>query len=338
MAEKLYILMQSSDFYAPSCGVALLSLFQNNVDIEEIMVYLISDNMGDENRLKIEKLAEDYKRKIIIFDGKKIDDVLTQRGLRTYHGTYTAYYKLFASMFIQENIGRLIYLDSDFIAIGSLKQLLEIDMQNCTLAMAIDCTSEVYKKIIKCKEKYYYNSGVVVFNWSKWKEGKYEEAILKHLAEIRNDYSLVDQDLLNLVVGNQIACLDLRYNFHIDCLNFPSASLMKRTFGIKNYYTEEQFRKSTGNPIIYHFCASAAVSRPWYIGSENPLNNMWNSYLLKSPWNNYKRCPENISVLHKIQRVLYKRLPSKIFAFLNRSCTNVIIIIREIKYQIFAKR
>lgn len=115
MKNRLNILCQSSDFYSPFCGVMLESLFYNNVDIEIIKVYLISDNITEVNLIKFEKLSQKYHREIQIIDGKEICKKLEQYNIKKYHNAYTVYFKLFALDYILDDINQLLYLDSDML-------------------------------------------------------------------------------------------------------------------------------------------------------------------------------------------------------------------------------
>lgn len=52
------------DNYAQHAGLSILSLFDNNKEADEINVYVIDYNIGDENHGKLEKVAAMYQRRI----------------------------------------------------------------------------------------------------------------------------------------------------------------------------------------------------------------------------------------------------------------------------------
>lgn len=320
MNNSLNILMQSSDFYCPFAGVAMESLFENNTDIESLTVYLISDNISDKNLEKINLLSQRFGRKIVIIDGNKISSMLSERDCPKYNNSYATYYKLLVAQFINDNIDRLLYLDSDLIIDGSLKELICLDMQESVLAMAIDVVSENHKRNINCSERNYFNAGVILFDFVKWKSEGYADKILDHFANIHADYPLVDQDILNIIMKGKICCMELKYNFNADFYLYKNYNMVKKVYGVELYYSEEDFYKALNEPVVYH-CMATVTSRPWYSGSKHSMVEKWDRYLLRSPWKDFKKPVDNRSFVFKVQGALYFILPRRAFAFINRNVT-----------------
>ena len=52
------ILYTCDNNYVWLMGISMTSLFDNNKDMKEITVYLIGDNISDENREKLTEIAE----------------------------------------------------------------------------------------------------------------------------------------------------------------------------------------------------------------------------------------------------------------------------------------
>lgn len=330
--SELNILMQCSNYYAPFCGVTLQSLLQNNKEIGCINIFLISDKIDNGNLSKFYSLAQKFERNISIIDGSKIEAMLVASGVKKYHHSYTTYYKLFTSRFIQEDFEKILYLDSDIIINKSLKELMEVDISKHTLAMTLDWMNETYKKKLRFTGKYY-NGGVILFNLRKWRAEKWEEQVLNYLRYTQNNYLYADQDLLNIVLNGKIARLDMKWNINTDFLNIKQFDAIKSIYGIRDYYSEEEFEEAISNPVIFHCCAGATVSRPWFLHSRHPLESLWNAYLLESPWKAYIKENEKTSLLHKIQHVLYSFLPQRTFAMVNRVCTNGILYLRQLKWR-----
>lgn len=321
MEEKLNILMQSSEYYAPFAGVMLTSLLKNSGDIVINSIYLATADMSEKNRQRFLDLAEKYKTTIRFLNTTKIDDYLKTKKIQKYHGSYAAYYKIFAINFIEEDIERLIYLDSDTIVDGSLKNLIEFDLEDKVVAMALDVVSESYKNTIGFNGGFYYNTGVMLFDCKKWKIEGWEEKILDHMLRKRCNYPIADQDIINIVIQKKIKKLSLQFNFNLDIILFKEIDLVKKVYGINNYYSKEEFDKAVLQPIIYHYFSSVASSRPWFQECTHPLRDKWDFYLNQSPWSDFKKENENCDIFHKIQRLLYKFLPAYLFAFINRHST-----------------
>lgn len=146
----LNVLMASSDYHCPFAGVSLQSSFENNTDIEELNVYIISDNILKTNLDKLHSLFENFKREIFIIDGNKLSSKLKKLGCPKNRNAYVTYYKLFFLDFIPENVERLLYLDSDILVEGSLRPLIDIDLKDNIIGMCIDIASKIYKEKWVC--------------------------------------------------------------------------------------------------------------------------------------------------------------------------------------------
>ena len=49
-------------------GISTISLFENNKGIEELKVYLLGENISDENREELKKIGEEYGRDVEVID------------------------------------------------------------------------------------------------------------------------------------------------------------------------------------------------------------------------------------------------------------------------------
>ena len=61
----LNVLYLTDNNYAPFAGVSVTSLFINNKNIDNIVVYIIDDNISGDNKEKFNLLARKYNREII---------------------------------------------------------------------------------------------------------------------------------------------------------------------------------------------------------------------------------------------------------------------------------
>ena len=54
------IVYSSSDSYAPIAGVSIMSLLHNNTDADEINIYMIDNNISDENKKRFENMVDNH--------------------------------------------------------------------------------------------------------------------------------------------------------------------------------------------------------------------------------------------------------------------------------------
>lgn len=151
---------------------------------------------------------------------KSIDfEYLEEARIYNMHLSKAAYFRLFISNVLLE-YAKCIYLDCDLIVHGNLKELYEIELEDCYLAGVKDChiiadtpREREHQRIlgIPSREKYI-NSGVMIMNLSKMRQDKIELCFMEQLKR-ENWYE--DQDVLNVCCYPYIKILPLKYNlFH----------------------------------------------------------------------------------------------------------------------------
>lgn len=131
------IVYTASDLYAPMLGVSLTSLLENNMDVEKLTIYIFEDGISSVNCAKLEATAKKYKREIKFVGKHQIEKALYSYcdkiggigQLNTYafssKDSYVTYYKLLLADFLPKSIEQALYLGSDTLVLGSLKDLFK---------------------------------------------------------------------------------------------------------------------------------------------------------------------------------------------------------------------
>ena len=332
MDQHLNILVQSSDFYAPFAGVMLTSLFENNQDITQITIYLMTFNMSDKNRSRFQILAEQYHRELKFIDTKEIDSFLEKHHVSRHRGAYTTYYKIFALSAIKDDIDRLIYLDSDMVVTGSLSELMNYDLSNNPLGMCIDVLTSKYKRLLKLDSLLYYNAGMIIFDVKKWIECRGMDRIIEHISTVHSVYPHVDQDLLNIVCLDSIATIPQKYNCYPVIYLYRDYNLLKKSCGLVNYYSEAEVISARQEPAILHAIEVFGI-RPWHDGV-HPYKEVWRKYLSISPWNDFTFLQCKVSVFSRMQGLLFKIMPKKFFAIVNSNCIYILLFWKSKKCEL----
>lgn len=316
----LNILYQSNDNYAPITGVSMTSLFENNKSIKEINIYLLNDNISNENILKFKNTCKKYNRNLILLDTDNILHKLRDElHVSPFKGTYTTYFKLMTINNLKLPTDRILQLDGDTIINGSLEELCDMNLDDCILAATYDCTMNGYKTLINIPlTDKYYNGGVLLINQKKWVEKNCEEQIVDHLKNIRNWYYTVDQDILNVLFRKQFKYLDLKYNFNSGFYIYGIKESLKM-YDLKDEYydTIKTIKKAYKNPTIYH-CMGAMTGRPWEENSIHPQNAIYRKYMTISEWKDTPLKVVNRSRIFKIQKFLYLHLPRNLYIYFHK--------------------
>ena len=305
------ILYQCNDKYAPYCGVSITSLFENNKEAKSICVFILEDEIKDENKEKFNSLAKKYGREIHFISTERLIQKMKDLGIAPYRGSYTANFKMFINEYIPDDVDRLLYIDSDTIVDGGLTDLFSVDMGGKPIGMCMDSLVGEYKKCIGMENvEKYYNSGVLFFDVKEWKNQKCSENIVEHTKTVRAHYPAPDQDLINLTVREDIVQLPIKYNMEPAVYMFDLKNYLK-TFN-HPYYSVEDIEEAKKNVVIYHFFRVMGEF-PWHKNNLHPFNELFDKYLSISPWSGYEKNESGISFVFKIEKLLYKFLPEQIF-------------------------
>jgi len=313
--STLNVLYACDNNYAPYAGVSMFSLFENNRDIENITVYIMLENISDENLARLQRTADAFGRKLVVIKDeaiRKIDDFLKSNGMKMYRGSYTTYYRMFFDLVIPEDVTRLLYIDSDSVIPGSLKPLLELEMGENALAMTLESLGTAHRlnpdgtyATSRC------NAGVALFDVKNWKKVNGNQMILDYTKNVRARYPSPNQDLQNIIFAGLIKILPPEYNFQPHHRVYSDKTYFG-TYPRKDYYTEAELDHARQHPVILHTYRYLG-DFPWHLNNYHPDTPIFDSYLRRSEWRDYVKKPANRGLAFKIEKILYRLLPRWMF-------------------------
>ena len=148
------VIFASDNNYARHVGVAITSLYECNKTVEVLRVFLINDNISEENVKNLDDIAKKYGREIsyIPFDEYKPMLQLNNK----WELPISAYARLFVAQMVPEDIERILYMDCDVVINDSLEELFNIDMQGKTIAGVEDVASCIFQSETDSPEPYRY--------------------------------------------------------------------------------------------------------------------------------------------------------------------------------------
>lgn len=316
----LDVLYQSDNNYAVVTGVSIVSLLENNKDIDELTIHLIDGGITKGNLQKIKKLVESYDRVLHVIDGKEIEQQLIESKCRPYKGSYVTYYKLLAFKSIKTKTDTVLMLDGDILVMQSLSELCEFDLTGYVMSEIVDPYMPAYltQKIGIPKEQPYFNAGVMLINQIEWRRQKCEEKIISHWKMQKSDYLFADQDVTNVLFGKRIKELHLKYNFYSK--NFTLTPYERVLMNIKPDMLEDIRRKG---PVCIHCIDESWRMRPWFVGNTHSMSKEWDFYLQKSPWSGWNKLTAKTNKFHAIDKLLYKVMPRYFYAITLRVVSGV---------------
>ncbi len=262
MNEKLNVVFTSDENYMSYFGVACASLIENNKDILGD-IFLIH-NMQDDEILN--KYVNFFKEKYgvdlqtLYFDGKNFEEYK----ISDYY-SIVVYFRLLLAEILPKDIKKVLYLDSDMVIDGSLKELLELDFSEDTYLYAVDEVNAGTKnacELLKTQgfeiEKYF-NAGMTYISLEKIKQKDKTKTLLQNAIKYNKQVRFQDQDILNIT-------------FRHDKQEWKTLDYTYNTYGIQNLYKKQT---NFTYPKIIHY---TSYSKPWYFYDKHPLRNAYWKY------------------------------------------------------------
>lgn len=273
----------ATDSYTSILGVSMLSLLVNAKDLKELDIYLLSDDLKNENKDVLLELADEYNRAIHfidIFDYKQAFDF--DFDTSGFHSIVLA--RLLLTQYLPDDLRTILYLDCDTIVNGSLTELESREFENKEYAFA--AVPELYMP--QKQKKYlgldtndiYFNCGVLLINLDFWRKQNLQQVFIEYYSEMQGKLMYNDQDILNHCCKGKILPLSHKYNLPPVLYYFPR-------YFIKNYQPAyycknmQEYKYILKNPVIIHYLGE---ERPWVHGNFSPYRKIYDYYKSISIW------------------------------------------------------
>ena len=279
------ILYSSSDSYAFLTGISILSLLENNKDVNEIHIFIMDNGISGTNKQKLIETASEFNREISFIPMPNIKK-LTGHDIETGRWNISTFGRLFMASALPESVHTVLNIDCDTIILGSLKEVFDTDMTGKVFGGISECMNWRYRRNIGIgNNEYYFNAGIVYLNLDEVRKYSYEKRFVDCIVKYGNSLAYLDQDVLNGVVEqNKKVILPLKYDvlsiyYYAD---YKDLTIIRRS---KDFYNEKEYIDAVKNPTIVHFTTCFLDGlRPWIVGNKHPYKNRFLEYKAKSLW------------------------------------------------------
>lgn len=280
----MHIVYSSDDNFAEIMGVSIVSLLDNNKDMEEIIIYVLDNGISEKNIDRVETVFKTYKRPAPMWiPATNINDVLGIE-VKQDRGSISQFARLFVSRVLPKDLDRILYLDCDIIIDKPLDELWNMDLQGKIIAALLDPFSPLYRKNLGLeKNDILFNSGVMLIDFKKWKAEHIEDKLLELIKKYNGLIPQGDQGALGTVLSKETALLNPKFNAVTLFYDFTYLNMLiyrKPPY----YYSKEEIIEVRENPTIIHFTTSFLSRRAWVEGSYHPYTKRWIDYKEMSPW------------------------------------------------------
>lgn len=303
-----HIVYTSDDRFAEILGVSLVSLFENNKDMEEINVYILDSGITEDNKHKLISVCKSYKRNGVFIPATDISKKMSMH-ITIDRGSLSQYARLFVSSDLTEDLSRVLYFDCDIVVRKSIRELWNLDLHDKTIGALMDAFSKYYRVNIDLEENdIMFNSGVMLIDLNKWKEQKVEERLLNFIKAKNGVIQQGDQGALNHVLSHDTYCFEPRFNSVTIFHDFSYKKMLNYRKPPK-FYEEKSIKEAVENPTIVHFTTSFLSKRAWMKGCEHKYVGEWLKYKEMSPWKDTELWDDNRPQWKQRCIKIYKKLP-----------------------------
>jgi lipopolysaccharide biosynthesis glycosyltransferase len=249
-------------------GAAIASVLRANSG-HDFQIFVCSERRDREAEEKLSATVSRFGNASIAF----LEFNLSKHGhLRVdRYLSIAAYMRLFVAEFLDPQVEKILYLDSDLVVSGDIGELWQTDLHGAFLA-AVPEPYLVTSHWGFGPADTYFNSGVLLIDVAQWRSENLLPAFLKFAEEHAADLNCHDQDVLNHVCRGKVEFLDYRWNFQSRFAFFPA-----ELFGM----SPKTFREVRRMPKIVHFTTKY---KPWIYEYEPHYKRLYTEALSLTPW------------------------------------------------------
>lgn len=308
--NNMNVMYLCDDNYAMMAGVSIYSLLDNNSDVDEINIFLITDNISEDNHKKLQAVVDTYNRKIFFISKPDIRSLLGCN-VETHWWIDNVFSRVFLGEVLKDFqfVHRLIYIDCDTLVVGSIKDLWQLELHGNIGAGVCEAMGNLHKKAIGLSNNdNYFNAGVFLIDIDKWRLNDKDSAVKDFVKCVKGRLEYADESILNGILSKELVQLSPKYNLTSLAFYFTTDELIQYRKSCINYAEEERL-DALKDARIVHFTSTYLDVRPWVEGCQHPYADRWLRYKEMSLWADESCMRDNRSAKKRLARKMILLLP-----------------------------
>ena len=265
-ANNVAIAVAANDYFIPYCATFLKSMAEHSNSDKNYDILLLSQDVSDINVKNVKKMLSAWKNiSLRVLDPSVLIDQYTFH--IEGHFSKETYYRLVLPELLP-NYDKVLYLDSDMIAMDDVSKIYDENIDGYLLAACHDAdTAGLYNgyrkdkkdytdKILKLKEPYqYFQAGVLLLNLEEFRKRYTTKQILDFA--VSEKWQLLDQDILNKLCEGAVKYIDMSWNVMVDFAGIR----INQIIALAPRWLNEMYQEARKNPKIIHY---AGPQKPWF--------------------------------------------------------------------------
>ncbi|MBT9790650.1 DUF4422 domain-containing protein [Clostridium sp. MCC344] len=264
--NNVAIAVAANDYFIPYCATFLKSMAEHSDSDKNYDILLLSQDVSDINVKNVKKMLSAWKNiSLRVLDPSVLIDQYTFH--IEGHFSKETYYRLVLPELLP-NYDKVLYLDSDMIAMDDVAKIYDENIDGYLLAACHDAdTAGLYNgyrkdkkdytdKILKLKEPYqYFQAGVLLLNLEEFRKRYTTKQVLDFA--VSEKWQLLDQDILNKLCEGAVKYIDMSWNVMVD---FAGVRI-NQIIALAPRWLNEMYHEARKDPKIIHY---AGPQKPWF--------------------------------------------------------------------------
>jgi lipopolysaccharide biosynthesis glycosyltransferase len=286
--KRLSIVVSTDNHYLILLAVLIKSIEENNKTNLPIDLYVISENVTEQNK---ERLAKSINQLITTIYWFELEDIVQDNYKVPFDWTSfprNIHARLYVPHFIPLHIENILYLDVDMIVCKDLTELFKINLGNNIVGAVLDQHVHTfsnewggiknYEELGLSPDLNYFNTGLLMINCNAWRTFGVTQKVIKCIEQNKKYANFPDQYGLNVVLADR----------------------WKKYDPLWNYFSFGNEKK----PYLIHFVKRKPIYKS-YNGNMD-FKKLFIGYLMKTQWKNEPEISELSRYLKKLSNVFNK--------------------------------
>ncbi len=323
--NNIAIVLSANNYYCPYVSTLLISLKEHfREEFFYDIIVMNRDITADSQKLLLSCLGNADNICLRFFNVSTFEERFKGLYLRG-HFALETYFRLLMPEILPV-YHKVLYLDSDMIAMADVAEIYNTDVEGFLLAGCRDAdTAGLYNgfeedrkdymdNILKIKKPYdYFQAGVLLFNLDEWRKRYTTEEILQFASSY--DWKLLDQDVLNYLAQGSVKYIDMSWNLMTDWDGIRINEIIR----LAPENLRQQYLTARENPRIIHY---AGPDKPWIQPVSDFSDEFWRcagqSPFYEDIINRSKKDSKKANIESKIKKAAKSKMPNGLYIFLRR--------------------
>ncbi|KAL9435820.1 hypothetical protein AB3S75_021979 [Citrus x aurantiifolia] len=226
--QTIHITMTLDANYLRGTMAAVLSILQHSTCPQNIEFHFLYSNFEPDVYSSINSTFPYLNLKVYTFDSNRVRGKIS-KSIRQALDQPLNYARIYLADIMPANVKRVIYLDSDLVVVDDIGKLWDVDLEGRVLAAPEYCHANFTNfftdlfwsdrnlaKTFDGRDPCYFNTGVMVMNVEKWRQGGYSQRVEDWMVvqKQKRIYHLGSLPPFLLVLAGNIKGVDHRWNQH----------------------------------------------------------------------------------------------------------------------------